>query len=81
MTQEEKRIVFAVFDSLLDSYTDRELNRFMGCMTIADMKELHHKLQYERYCKKYGIDDWHKMTDEDYQRYWEEQNPDWREEE
>lgn len=70
MTREEKRTVLAVFTELLKMDYDK-LNGFLGSLTIKEMQDLWHKLRYEDYCKKHGID--HRdMTDEDYIRAYEE---------
>lgn len=64
LTAKEKRLVRAVFSSLLKkSYS--ELNCFLGSLTIEDMSKLYHKLRYEQYCDEREIK-YEDMTEDDF---------------
>lgn len=69
-TEKEARTVLAVFDSLMRK-PDRELNTFIGSVTIEEMKELYYKLHYHPFCEKHGIK-YEEMTEEDYIDAWDE---------
>lgn len=64
LTHEEKMTVLAVFGELLRK-PDRELNTFLGSMTIEEMHKLYGKLHYEDYCEEHGIK-YEDMTEEDF---------------
>ena len=65
LSKEEKRTVRAVFGELMMK-SDRELNTFLGSITIEEMKKLYYKLKYEDFCEKRGIT-YEQMTPEDYE--------------
>ena len=71
-TEKEQNIVLAVFGSLVRK-SDRELNTFLGSITMAEMKRMYWKLHYEPYCEKHGIK-YEDMTEEDFIDAWEEEN-------
>lgn len=54
LTPKEKRTVKAVFAKLLEKPYS-ELNRFLGNITIDEMKTLYSKLRYEKYCDDHDI--------------------------
>lgn len=64
MTNEEKRTVMAVFDSILKLRYE-EMNRFLGSMTIKEMQEMYNKMKYEGYCEAHGIK-YEDMDEEDF---------------
>lgn len=64
LTEDEKRTVLAVFDSLV-KLDYRELNKFLGSITIKEMQSLYSKLRYEPYCIRHNIR-YENMTDDDY---------------
>lgn len=64
LSNEEKRTVLAVFDSLLHKPTD-ELHKFLGSFTIQEMQKLYQKIRYDDYCKSRGIA-YEDMTEEDF---------------
>ena len=67
----EKRIVRAVFSSLLEmDYND--LNKFLGSETIREMTELNSRLSHEGYCIRHGIEV-EDMTADDYEAEYEEE--------
>lgn len=67
----EKRIVRAVFSSLLEmNYSD--LNKFLGSETIREMTELNSRLSHEDYCIRHGIEV-EDMTVDDYEAEYEEE--------
>ena len=64
MEANEKKLVLAVFGSLLEkSYSD--INTFLGSITIQEMSAMYHRLKWEDDCKQYGkpYDD---MTEDDW---------------
>ena len=71
-TEKEQNTVLAVFSSLVCK-SDRELNTFLGSITIGEMKRLYWKLHYEPYCENHGIK-YEDMTEEDFIDAWEEEN-------
>lgn len=71
MTDREKRIVMAVFGTLLHEHTWNELNAApfqLGSITIKEMSDLYYRLKYEDFCTRRGIK-YEEMTDEDYEDY------------
>lgn len=70
-TENEARTVLAVFGSLIRK-SDRELNSFLGSLTMEEMKRLYWKLHYNPYCEKYEIK-YEDMTEDDFIRAWEEE--------
>lgn len=54
LTPKEKRTVKAVFAELMKKPYS-ELNRFLGSITIDEMKTLYLKLRYEKYCEDLRI--------------------------
>lgn len=70
MGAEEKRIVHAVFASLMEKGYD-ELYMFLGSETIREMTKLEHRLSHEDYCIRHGIEV-EDMTDADYEAEYEE---------
>jgi hypothetical protein len=72
LTANEKRIVLAVFTELLKK-PYKELNSFLGSLTIYQMQELASKLRYEGYCERHGIR-YEDMTDDDFAMASEEEN-------
>ena len=71
LTNREIKTIKAVFNSLLMTFQDYELNRFMGSETIERMKALERKLYYSDYCEKNGII-YEEMTEDDFMREYEE---------
>ena len=70
LTSKELRTVEVVFDALL-SMGDKRLNKFLGSITIEEMRYLWHKLSYREYCEKHDIS-FEDMTDNDFmQAYFE----------
>lgn len=69
--EREIRTVLGVFDSLMRK-SDRELNTFLGSLTIAEMKSLYYRLHYAPYCEKYGIK-YEDMDEDDFIRAYEEE--------
>ncbi len=63
LTEREKRVVFAVFDDLL-RLPYSELNRYVGSLTIEEMKEIYNKIRFEGYCEKHNIA-YEDMTEDD----------------
>lgn len=70
-TEKETRTVLAVLGSLI-CMRDRELNTFLGSITMEEMKKLYWKLHYNPYCEKYGVK-YEDMTEDDFIRAWEEE--------
>ena len=64
LTENEKRTVLAVFDSLV-KLDYGELNKFLGSITIMEMQSLYYKLHYEPYCIRHNIR-YEDMTDDDF---------------
>lgn len=69
--EREIRTVLGVFDSLMRK-SDRELNTFLGSLTIAEMKALYYRLHYAPYCEKYGIK-YEDMDEDDFIRAYEDE--------
>ena len=70
METNEKRVVMAVFSSLLEmSYS--ELNKILGSVTIQEMQSLYHRLKWEDCCRQYGKD-YEDMTEDDWQVIYEQ---------
>ena len=72
LSENEVRTVYAVFESLKEQFTDNELNKFIGSVTIKEMNTLISKIRTNEYCKEHGIA-YEEMTDDDYYDYaeWE----------
>lgn len=64
LTENEKRTVLAVFDSLIRKPYS-ELNTFLGSRTIQEMGRLFLKMKYDDYCNEHGIA-YEDMTEEDF---------------
>lgn len=64
LTENEKRIVKAVFRELLNRPYD-EINNYLGHNTIMEMYQLFKKLKYEQYCEDRGIS-YEDMTEDDF---------------
>ena len=79
MTAEEKRVVLAVFGSLVYR-NDEDLNRFLGSETIREMQQMYLRLKYEGYCEKHGIK-YEDMTVDDFVQAYDEEHPVYEEEE
>ena len=74
MTDKEKRIVMAVFGTLLGEHTWNELNAApfsLGSLTIKEMQDMYNHLKYDDYCKSRGIT-YEQMTEDDFIWYEEE---------
>lgn len=71
LTEHEMDVVWGVFTDLLMRFQDNELHKFMGSITINEMKHLWGKLRYREYCDKYGIA-YEDMTEDDFMREYEE---------
>lgn len=69
-TEKETRTVLAVFDSLIHK-PDRELNTFLGSITMEEMKKLYWKLHYNPYCEKHGVR-YEDMDEDDFIAAWDE---------
>lgn len=54
LTPKEKRTVKAVFAELMKKPYS-ELNRFLGSITVDEMRTLYLKLRYEKYCDDHDI--------------------------
>ena len=72
-TDREQATVRAVFGELLRMPYSK-LNSILGSITIEEMQAIYRVLRHEPYCKKYGISV-DEMTEDDYMREWEEENP------
>jgi len=72
LTKEEQAVVQAVFGELI-IMGDRELNKFLGSITIKEMKNIYSKLHYAPYCERHGIR-YEDMTDEDFEDAYFEMN-------
>ena len=70
-TNKEVKTIKAVFNTLLMTFQDYELNRFMGSETIERMKALEQKLYYSDYCEENGIT-YEEMTEDDFIQAYEE---------
>ena len=75
-TEKEARTVLAVFGELCRK-SDRELNTFLGSITIEEMKSLYWKLHYSPFCEKHGVK-YEEMTEDDFIRAWEEEEERYR---
>ena len=64
LTKKEKRVVLAVFSTLLGRKY-HELDTFLGSETINEMQVLYGKLRHEEYCERRGIT-YEEMTEEDF---------------
>lgn len=71
LNSDEKHLIYVVLDELMHMPYS-ELNRHFGSITIQEMQELHHKMEYDGYCRKHGIR-LKDMTDEDYEQAYFEQ--------
>ena len=68
---DEKKTVLAVFSTLCEMKDD-DLHKFLGSITINEMKSLERKLHYEGFCERRGIK-YEDMTEEDFMdAYFEE---------
>ena len=65
LTENEIRTVFVIFDELR-KMKYRDLNGFLGSLTIKEMIELHRKINYADYCERNGIK-FEDMTDDDFE--------------
>lgn len=74
LTAGEKRTVLAVF-SELRKMPYKELNAFLGSVTILEMYQLAAKLRYEDYCIRNGIT-FEEMTEGDIENAELEMNED-----
>lgn len=71
MKEQDKRIVMAVFGTLLEEHTWDELNASpfrLGSMTINGMADLYKRLKYEDYCNRNGIA-YEEMTEKDFEEF------------
>lgn len=71
LTEKELNTVWQAFTDVMMRFTDDELHKFMGSMTIDEMKELWGKLRYREYCEKHGIT-YEQMTEDDFEREYQE---------
>ena len=70
LTDNEKRTVRAVLGELLKK-PYKELNTFLGSLTIQEMQILYNKMKYEKYCEEHGIR-YEDMTENDFIQAYEE---------
>ena len=70
-TERDVGTILGVFDSLMRK-SDRELNTFLGSITIQEMKSLYYRLHYAPYCEKYGVR-YEDMDEDDFIRAYEEE--------
>ena len=71
ITEREVRTLKAVLYDLVTTFSDGELNKFIGSETIKEMKALQQKLYYYDYCKEHEIA-YEDMTEDDFMREYEE---------
>ena len=71
LSNKEIRTIKAVLNDLVMNFSDSELNKFMGSITIEEMKKLERKLYYMDYCEEHGIA-YEDMTEDDFIREYEE---------
>ena len=71
LTNREVKTLKAVLYDLVITFTDEEMNKFMGSETIEEMKALQQKLYYSDYCEEHGIR-YEDMTEDDFMREYEE---------
>lgn len=71
LTNREVKTLKAVLYDLVTTFTDDEMNKFMGSETIKEMKALQQKLYYSDYCEEHGIR-YEDMTEDDFMREYEE---------
>lgn len=70
LTDNEKRTVREVLGELLKK-PYKELNTFLGSITIQEMQILYNKMKYEKYCEEHGIR-YEDMTENDFIQAYEE---------
>lgn len=68
MTKEEKRTILAVFGELVKK-DYKELNMFLGSVTIKEMIRMYDRLKYEDWCEEHGIS-YGEMTEDDRIQAW-----------
>lgn len=71
LTNKEIKTLRAVLYDLTTTFTDDEMNKFMGSETIKEMKALQQKLYYSDYCEEHGIT-YEDMTEDDFMQEYEE---------
>lgn len=71
LTNREVKTLRAVLNDLVMTFTDGELNKFIGSETIKEMKALQQKLYYSDYCREHGIA-YEDMTEDDFMQEYEE---------
>ena len=71
LTNKEVKTLKAVLYDLVATFTDDEMNKFMGSETIKEMKALQQKLYYSDYCEEHGIR-YEDMTEDDFMQEYEE---------
>lgn len=71
LTNREVKTLKAVLYDLVTTFTDDEMNKFMGSETIKEMKALQQKLYYSDYCEEHGIR-YEDMTEDDFMQEYEE---------
>lgn len=71
LTNREVKTLKAVLYDLVTTFTDDEMNKFMGSKTIKEMKALQQKLYYSDYCEEHGIR-YEDMTEDDFMQEYEE---------
>lgn len=71
LTNREVKTLKAVLYDLVITFTDEEMNKFMGSETIKEMKALQQKLYYSDYCEEHGIR-YEDMTEDDFMQEYEE---------
>lgn len=71
LTNREVKMLKAVLYDLVTTFTDDEMNKFMGSETIKEMKALQQKLYYSDYCEEHGIR-YEDMTEDDFMQEYEE---------
>lgn len=71
LTNREVKTLKAVLYDLVTTFTDDEMNKFMGSETIKEMKALQQKLYYSDYCEEHGIK-YEDMTEDDFMQEYEE---------
>jgi lantibiotic modifying enzyme len=69
LNEREARTLYVVLDELL---ARKDLNEWLGSLTIEEAKFLRHKIQYADYCKRHHIRHT-SMTEEDYENYYYEE--------
>lgn len=71
LTDREVKTLKATLYDLVTTFSDKELNKFMGSETIKEMKALQQKLYYNDYCEEHGIA-YEEMTEDDFMNEYEE---------